>query len=186
MLRPLSLLVLLVLMLSGCIEAGSLGLPEDTQDIDLSTLKSQFLELQKPSSTSDMGVPLKSLPDHFVRSGEYGSYTESFSLQGLPSTTIVWKVYRDPYANEYKNIQKRLTGIEEMNISSEVFKVTVVDEDDVFQLASHIGLYTFVAESADPENIGSAEIYGSYEEVVTEVFKAGLKNALGYDLKSFE
>ncbi len=186
MVKPLFLLVLVVLTLSGCIEAGSLGLPADTKNIDLSSFKTQILDLQSPTSTSDMGVPLKSLPGHYVRSGEHGSYTESFSLEGLPSTTIVWKVYRDPYAKEYKDVQKRLTGIEEMNVSSEVFKVTVVDEDDIFQLASHIGLYTFVAEAQDPEKIDSAEVYGTHEEVVTAVFEAGLKNALRYDLKSFE
>ncbi|MFQ5801158.1 MAG: hypothetical protein ACE5HH_05510 [Candidatus Hydrothermarchaeales archaeon] len=177
-------LLLFVLLISGCIEAGSLSLPSEDTRLDLSSIGAQFKELQKTPSAGEMGVPLKSLPNYFLRSSEQGSYSEAFSLGGLPSTTIVWKVYKDPYGKEYENIKADSTDTVVLLIDSSEITAIVTERDDLYRIAGHIGLYTFVSETQNPEEIDSARVYGNHEDVVRKVFEAGIENALSFDLES--
>jgi hypothetical protein len=177
-------LVLLVLLFSGCIEAGSLSLSNDERKIDLSSIGSQLKNVRKSPYSSEMGVPLKSLPRHYKRSREVGSYTEVFTLEGLPSTTILWRVEKDPFGNVFDDIKADSSSRIDLEIDSTEIKAEVTETDDLYRIAAHIGIYTFIAETKNQDDINSVKVFGTYNEVVGEVFTAGLENALTYDLDS--
>jgi hypothetical protein len=178
-------LVFFVVLISGCIEAGSLNLPSDDSKLDLSKIGSQLRNIQKTPSDGKMGVPLNSLPRHFLRSSEQGSYSEAFTLKGLPSTVILWRIIKDPYGNEFNKFKSDSDDVIELVIDSTEVEAVVVDNKEVYSVSSHIGLYTFVAETQSPEVIDRAGVYGGREEVVNKVFEAGVENALSFDLDSF-
>jgi hypothetical protein len=177
-------LVLFVLLFSGCIEAGSLSLSNDDRRIDLTSLGSQLKDVQRSPYSSEMGVPLKSLPRHFVRSREEGSYREVLTLEGLPSTTILWRVEKDPFAKDFEMIKTDSSSRIDLEVGSTEIKAEVTDTDDLYRITTHIGIYTFIAETNNPGDIDSVNVFGTHEEVVNKVFTAGLENALTYDLDS--
>ncbi len=177
-------LVFFVLLFSGCIEAGSLSLSNDERRIDLSSIGSQLKEVRKNPYSSAMGVPLKSLPRHFMRSREEGSYTEFITLEGLPSTIILWRVEKDPFAKKFESIKADSRSTIDLEVGSTEIKAEVTDTDDLYRIAAHIGIYTFIAMTENPDDIDSVKVFGTHNEVVGEVFTAGLENALTYDLDS--
>jgi hypothetical protein len=120
-----------------------------------------------------------------LRSGEEGSYSESFTLKGLPSTTVVWSVKKDPYGREYSKISSSTKKKITVDVDSSEITATVTDKEGLYKLSAHMGLYTFEAETRYGDEIDMAGIHGTHEEVVKRVFEAGLKNALKYDLSSF-
>jgi hypothetical protein len=182
--RRWGFLLLLVIVTSGCIESGSLDLASTDTTFDLSSIASQFKEMDKRPSAGDMGVPLDSLPRYFLRNSEQGSYSEAFSLKGLPSTTIIWSVYKDPYGKEYADLKAIATDNIVLSIGSENVTAVETKRDDLYRITAHIGLYTFVCETQNPEEIDKAGIYGGHDKIVKEIFEAGLKNAFSFDLES--
>jgi hypothetical protein len=177
-------LLFFMLMTMGCIEAGSLSLPDEDTKIDLSQLGDQLKEFRKSPSSDQIGVPIKSLPRHFLRSAEHGSYSEAFTLGGLPSTTIVWTAYKDPFGKEYERIRSKSRSSARLIVDDQEITAVVADTDTLYRISSHLGLYTFVAETKTPREIDSVKIYGTHEEVVKKVFEAGVENALAFDLDS--
>ncbi|RMF88790.1 MAG: hypothetical protein D6733_07815 [Methanobacteriota archaeon] len=178
------LLLLTILFISGCIESGSLDLPSGGSKLDLSSISAQLKGRDSEVSSGGMAVPPSMLPGYIVKNDEQGSFSEAFSLRGLPSTTIVWTVYKDPYGAVYDGLKVSATGHMVVPVGAENVTVTVTERDDLYRMAAHIGLYTFVSETEDPGAIDRADIYGDHVEVVKEVFTAGVKNALSHDLRS--
>lgn len=177
-------LVLLVLLFSGCIEAGSLSLSNDEGRLDLPSIASQLKKAQKNPYSSDMGVPLNSLPSHYMRSREAGSYTEAFTLEGLPSTTIVWRVEKDPFGKVFEDIKAESSSTIDIEVDSTKIKAEVTETESLYRIAAHIGIFTLIAETKNPDDIDSVKAFGTHNEVVGNVFTAGLENALAYDLDS--
>jgi hypothetical protein len=105
-------------------------------------------------------------------------------LSGFPSATIVWRVERDPYGKEYERIKAESTGAMTTMIGENEIPAVITQEKGVYRVSTHIGLYTFAAETEVPEEIDSIKVYGTHDEVVKEVFEAGVKNSLSFDLDS--
>jgi len=180
--RLLSLLMLM-LLLAGCIESGSLSVPETRmRAIDLSRLKSRMEERKAAPALGELTVPLHNLPAHFARSAEEGMHREVLTLKGLPSTAITWTAALDPYGAEMELQRDAATEVRELSAGSENITVYIREVDGFYSMAAHIGLYTFTAETEDAGEMDRAGIYGSHSEVVEKVFLAGLENALSYDL----
>ncbi|HDH28101.1 MAG TPA: hypothetical protein ENH13_03110 [Euryarchaeota archaeon] len=187
--RRFLILLLVVTAFTGCIESGSFNVAGDGGSFKLPDFRmgSSSLETDEAgslSSTGDLAVPMRSLPRHFLRSSESGSYSESFSLEGLPSTSIVWRVEKDPFEKVFQSISEDSNSKTEIDVDGTLFDVEVEKRHDLYRLAAHYGLYTFIAETTSPGEIENARAYGSAAEVVETVFVAGLKNALSYDLES--
>jgi hypothetical protein len=183
------ILFLVVFAFTGCIESGSFDVAGDVSSINLPDFiggnsGDVTSEVSPLTSTGDLAVPVTSLPSHFLRSSETGSYSESFSLVGLPSTSVVWRVELDPFEKTFQSISKDSNNKTELVVDGTLFKVEVENRRNLYRLAAHRGIYTFIAETGNPVEIENARAYGSAAEVVQTVFVAGLKNALAYDLGS--
>jgi len=183
------MLFLVVFAFTGCIESGSFDVAGDVSSINLPDFiggngGDETVDVSSLTSTGDLAVPVTSLPSHYLRSSESGSYSESFSLVGLPSTSIVWRVELDPFEKTFQSISEGSNSKTEFVVESITFKVEVENRSDLYRLAAHRGIYTFIAETESPVEIENARAYGSADEVVQTVFVAGLKNALSYDLGS--
>ena len=169
----------------GCIQAGSLSIPADESGINLFDIKSAVVKNTGESpSSAEMGVPLKNLPKSYIRSAEHGTYTEAFSLKGLPSTIIYWSVSKDPYGEEYNEIDSDDEMI--ISVNSQNITVAMSSAGSRYIVATHVGLYTFTAWTESAKEIDSAKVYGDHEDIVMAVFTAGIENALNFDLESFE
>ena len=181
-------LVLFLLLISGCIESGNLNLPTEGVKINLSSFgSSQLKEASKATpSLAGMAVPLKSLPRSYLKSGEDGSYLEAFSLGGLPSTLVVWKVWLDPYGMEFERLKSEATTRANLTIASSGIDAMETEKENLYRLGAHLGIYTFAAETTTLVEIDRAGVYGTHKDVVRKVFEEGVKNALSYDLNSLE
>ncbi len=177
--------VFLFVLLAGCIESGSLSMPGDKTGLDLSSLTGKIKEIRRSPASGEMGIPVKELPGHYLRTAEHGSHSEAFSLKGLPSTVIIWRVQKDPYGREYEGIKARSADRLNLTIDDTEIDVVVTRRQGFYSLTARVGLYTFSSETQNTMEIDSARVYGTHDEVVRKVFEAGLKNAMSFDLESF-
>jgi hypothetical protein len=110
--------------------------------------------------------------------------TSDIVLSGFPSATIVWRVERDPYGKEYERIKADSNAAMTLIIDETEIPAVITKEKGLYMISTHIGLYTFAAETEFPEEIDSIKVYGTHDEVVKEVFEAGVENSLSFDLDS--
>jgi|GEM_PF-4281366 len=183
------ILLFVAALFTGCIESGSFNVPGGGSSIQLPDLMGgdtdgETGEKNIIASTGDLTVSLKMLPSHFSSSSETGSYSESFTLAGLPSARIVWRVEKDPFEKVFQKLADDSNSQKELLIDGVQVKVEVENSRDIYRISTHQGIYTFIAETDSPEDIENARAYGSAAEVVGTVFEAGLENAFAYDLES--
>ncbi len=180
--------LLLVVIISGCIEAGGVRAPEETK-LSIPTLKPRETEGPPPSILA-FSIPDQDLPDEWIKtrevsesSGDLSRLTQTISPRTLSTTIVTWEIFRDPYKTKFREISgedpKTLTFKDENN--EEINAITVEDKD-LYQITTHLGLYTFVASTTTPQNIDDLEKFGTHSEVVNEIFLTGVNQAKGYDL----
>lgn len=180
------ILLLSVLLLTGCIESGGLDIPRDSGVIDLSRIRSQIKKVaDNDVPPSKMGVPLGDLPSYIQRNQEHGFYQEAYSLKDLPSTVIYWEVRKDPYSRVLEDQRKDSVKGETLILEGGNVTPWIFEDEDLYRVSAHEGLYTFSAWTGNPADIDKLNIYGSHEEIVDAIFRAGMENALKDDLTSF-
>jgi len=186
---PIIIFVLLLLVIvSGCIETGGIRAPEDTT-LSIPTLKPRGTEGPPPSILA-FSIPNKDLPDEWIKtrevsesSGDLSRLTQTISPRTLSTTIVIWEIFRDPYKTKFREILKEDSKTITLTAEDgEEINAIIVEDKDLYQITTHLGLYTFVARTTTPQNIDDLEKFGTHSEVVNEIFFTGINNAKGYDL----
>ncbi len=182
--------LLLLVVVSGCIESGGGRVPEETK-IPISTLN-PWETGAPPLSILAFSIPDQDLPNEWIKtrevsesSGGLSRLIQTISPRTLATTVVTWETFRDPYKTKFKEISKEDSKTITLTAEDgeEITAVTVEDED-LYKIATHLGLYTFVASTTTPQNIDDLEKFGTHSEVVNDIFLTGVNQAIQYDLET--
>ncbi len=180
--------LLLLVVVSGCIEAGGVRAPEETK-LSIPTFKPRETEGPPPSILA-FSIPDQDLPDEWIKmrevsesSGSLSRLTQTISPRTLSTTIVIWETFRDPYKTKFREILKEDSKTITLTAEDgeEINAVTIEDEEE-YKITAHLGIYTFVASTTTPQNIDDLEKFGTHSEVVNEIFLIGINQAKGYDL----
>ncbi len=180
--------LLLLVVVSGCIETGGVRAPEEIK-LSIPTLKSRETEGPPPSILA-FSIPDQDLPDEWIKtrevsesSGGLSRLTQTISPRTLSTTIVIWEIFRDPYKTKFREISKEDSKTITLTAEDgEEINAITVEDKDLYQITTHLGLYTFVASTTTPQNIDDLEKFGTHSEVVNEIFLTGVNHAKGYDL----
>ncbi len=191
--KPPNVLIILALLAitTGCIEAGDVRPPELTMP-PIPTLRAKETP-GAPLSILAFAIPDQKLPDDWIKtrevsesSGGLSRLEQTISPRTLGTTVVKWETYRDPYKTKFKEIlaEENSETITLTPEAGEEIEVVTVEEEGLYKIATHLGLYTFVASTSTPENIDDLEIFGTHSEVITDIFLTGINQANQYDLET--
>ncbi|MFQ5887158.1 MAG: hypothetical protein ACE5HY_00505 [Candidatus Hydrothermarchaeales archaeon] len=180
----------LLVILSGCIEAGEVRPSEETK-LPIPTLKPKETQGPPPSILA-FSIPDQELPNEWIKtrevsesSGGLSRLTQTISPRTLYTTVVTWETFRDPYKTKFKEISKE--NSETITLTAEdgeEISAITIEEEGLYKIATHLGLYTFVASTSTPENIDNLEKFGTHSEVVNDIFLTGINLARRYDLET--
>ncbi|MEE8358978.1 MAG: hypothetical protein V3R82_06170 [Candidatus Hydrothermarchaeales archaeon] len=180
--------LLLLVVVSGCIETGGIRAPEETK-LSIPTLKPRETEGPPPSILA-FSIPDQDLPNEWIKtrevsesSGGLSRLTQTISPRTLSTTIVTWEIFRDPYKTKFREISKEDSKTITLTTEDgEEINAITVEDKDLYQITTHLGLYTFVASTTTPQNINDLEKFGTHSEVVNEIFLIGINQAKRYDL----
>jgi len=175
-------LIVFAILISGCIQSGSLRLPTGTEGIEsasrnLSLKEFQIARLNLENSVSRFSIALAGIGKGWGLSSEEGALEEVLILEGFPSIKIKWMVYKDPYRTKYSELTSSGTDIK-LNLSSGEMAAKEYESSSTYRIAAHIETYTFAAETKDVKAIDDVAKYGNHREVVGSIFTSALENSL--------
>ncbi|MFQ5976058.1 MAG: hypothetical protein ACE5J5_07075 [Candidatus Hydrothermarchaeales archaeon] len=186
----LLIVLLLLVILSGCIEAGEVTAPEKIK-LPIPTLKPKET-MGPPPSILAFSIPDQELPNEWIKarevsesSGGLSRLTQTISPRTLATTVVTWETFRDPYKTKFKEISREDSKTITLTTDDgeEISAITVEDEG-LYKITIHLGLYTFVAGTSTPQNIDDLEKFGTHSEVVNNIFLTGINLAKKYDLET--
>ncbi len=191
--KPPNVLIILAILAitTGCIEAGGVRPLEVTMP-PLPTLMAKETP-GAPLSILAFAIPDQELPDEWIKtrevsesSGGLSRLEQTMSPRTLGTTVVKWETYRDPYKTKFKEIlaEENFKTVRLTPETGKEIEVVTIEEEGLYQIATHLGLYTFVASTSTPENIDALEIFGTHPEVITNIFLTGINQANQYDLET--